>query len=51
MDDIFGIINTVHDLSQKQSEFTEEVQNLNLTVITLKTALKNLQDRTNADNK
>ena len=40
--EVFDIIATIHDLSQKGAEFNEEIQNLRLTVMTLGAALENI---------
>ena len=42
--ELFDIVSTLHDLSQKGAEFHEEIANLNLTVITLATALEKLEE-------
>ena len=47
MDNLFDIINTIHELSQKHSEFNEEIQNLQLTVVTVSKALQNIRNDRN----
>ena len=41
--EILDIISTVIDLSNKGSEYNEEIAQLNLTVVTLKKALLSLE--------
>ena len=41
--DIFELITTIHDLSQKSDEYNEEIESLNLTVKALGTALWNIE--------
>jgi hypothetical protein len=41
--EIFDIIGTVIDLSNKGSEYNEEIAQLNLTVVTLKKTLLSLE--------
>ncbi len=40
--ELFDILSTIHDLSQKGAEFNEEIQQLSLTCMTLGTALENI---------
>ena len=41
--EILDIVSTVNDLSQKGSEYNEEIAQLNLTVVTLQKLLTNLE--------
>ena len=43
--ELLDIISAVHDLSQIGAEFNEEIQNLNLTVMTLAAALENIRKK------
>jgi hypothetical protein len=44
--ELLEIISTVHSLSQKGSEFNEEIQTLNFTVKALGLALRNFDEQT-----
>ena len=41
--ELLDIISTIHNLTQKPSEYNEEVQNLSFTVMTLGKAIQNIE--------
>lgn len=45
--EVLDIITTVIDLSQKGSEFNEEIASLNITVISLQQAMQHLENAKN----